>query len=175
MNNVAEKYAAAQHTSDLRVDVNDEKSVDVLIAAGLTPGMLGHALMRLHGEWDAAAKPQNITQTDATLLYGRLKSLQRVLGIVTAYLTAKGEMSPLIGAKALVMYWLDSKCQPCGGRGALVINGAPVLGRSCKACGGGKKRAAPLGELGRKTLNMMDRSVEDARRSIKKRLRTNYV
>ena len=172
---IDERYSRANNSSNLTVKADVRSDADVLIAAGLTPGMLGHALMRLHGEWDAAAKPQNITQTDATLLYGRLKSLQRVLGIVTAYLTTKGEGSPLIGAKALVMYWLDGKCQPCGGRGALVINGAPVLGRSCKACGGGKKRAAPLGELGRKTLNMMDRSVEDARRSIKKRLRNNYV
>ena len=171
MSSVIEKYTAAQNAADLRIDLNSEKPVDVLIAAGLAPGMLGHALMRLHGEWDAAAKPQNITQTDATLLYGRLKSLQRVLGIITEYLTRKGEEKPLVAAKALVMYWLDDRCQPCGGRGALVMAGAPVLGRVCKACGGNKKRVAPLGDLGRKTLNMMDNSVDQARRSMSKRLR----
>ena len=172
---ITEKYTAAQNAKDLRIDVNAEKPVDVLIAAGLAPGILGHALMRLHGEWDAAAKPRNITQTDATLLYGRLKSLPRVLGIISEYLTTRGEDKPLVGAKALVMYWLDDRCQPCGGKGAPVMPGAPVLGRRCKVCGGGGKRKSPVGELGKQTLNMMDKAVEDARRSIRKRLHNTYT
>ena len=168
---IDERYSRANNASDLTVKADIRSDADVLIAAGLSPGILGHALIRLYGEWDAAAKPTFITQTDATLLYGRLKSLQRVLGIISEYLTAKGEGKPLIGAKALVMYWLDDRCQPCGGRGALVMAGAPVLGRVCKACGGNKKRVAPLGDLGRRTLNMMDNSVDHARRSMSKRLR----
>lgn len=171
---VEERYSRANNSSDLTVKADVRSDADVLIAAGLTPGILGHALMRLHGEWDAAAKPARITETDATLLYGRLKSLQRVLGIVSAYLTAKGDDKPLIGAKALVMHWLDDRCQRCSGRGAHVMAGAPVLGHRCKSCGGNGKRHAPLGELGKKTLNMMDRSVEDARRSIRKRLHNTY-
>lgn len=172
---VDERYSRANNSSDLTVKADTLSDADVLIAAGMTPGILGHALIRLHGEWDAAAKPQNITQTDATLLYGRLKSLQRVLGIISEYLTRKGEQKPLVGAKALVMYWLDDRCQPCSGRGAFVLAGSPILGRTCKACGGGKKRTAPLGDLGRQTLNMMDASVDQARRSMKKRLRNTCL
>lgn len=167
---VDEAYSSAGNTSDLTVKADKRTDADVLIAAGLSPGILGHALMRLHGEWDAAAKPARITQTDATLLYGQLKSLQRVLGIVTAYLTARGDKSPLVGAKAIVMYWLDARCQSCGGRGAHVMPGAPILGRPCRPCGGSGIRAVPLGELGKLTLNMMDSSVEQARRSMRLRL-----
>lgn len=168
---VDEAYSSAGNTSDLSVKAEQRNDADVLIAAGLAPGQLGHALMRLHGEWDASAKPSLITQTDATLLYGRLKSLPRVLGIVAEYLGKHSEASPLKGAKALVMYWLDARCQSCGGLGAHVIAGSPVLGRTCRACGGSKKRQAPLGELGKRTLNMMDDAVDKARRSMKRRLR----
>lgn len=83
---ITERYSRANNSSDLTVKESVRGDADVLIAAGLSPGMLGHALMRLHGEWDASAKPSLITQTDATLLYGRLKSLPRVLGIVAEYL-----------------------------------------------------------------------------------------
>lgn len=172
---VDERYSRANNSSDLTVKADTLSDADVLIAAGMTPGILGHALMRLHGEWDAAAKPRNITQTDATLLYGRLKSLQRVLGIISEYLTARGEDKPLIGAKALVMYWLDDRCQPCLGRGANTIPGTPTLGMTCRACAGGGKRVVPLGQAGRKTLNMMDDAVNQARRSIQKRLRNTYL
>ena len=168
---VDEAYSSACNTDDLTVKAERRSDADVLIAAGLSPGILGHALMRLHGEWDAAAKPARITQADATLLYGQLKSLQRVLGIISEYLTQKGEDKPLVGAKALVMYWLDDKCQPCGGRGSHPIPGTPTLGMMCRACGGGKKRTVPLGQAGRRTLNMMDDAVSQARRSIQKRLR----
>lgn len=168
---ITERYSRANNSSDLTVKESVRGDADVLIAAGLAPGQLGHALMRLHGEWDASAKPSLITQTDATLLYGRLKSLPRVLGIVAEYLGKHSEASPLKGAKALVMYWLDARCQSCGGLGAHVIAGSPVLGRTCRACGGSKKRQAPLGELGKRTLNMMDDAVDKARRSMKRRLR----
>ena len=94
-----------------------------------------------------------------------------MLGIISEYLTQKGEDKPLVGAKALVMYWLDDKCQPCSGRGASTIPGTPTLGRTCRACAGGGKRTAPLGQTGRKALNMMDDAVSQARRSIQKRLR----
>lgn len=168
---ITERYSRANNSSNLTVKADVRGDADVLIAAGMSPGMLGHALMRLMGEWDAADRPRDITQTNATLLYGRLKSLPRVLGALSEYLTAKGEPTPLVGAKALAMYWLDDRCQPCGGRGAHTVAGTPALGRVCKVCAGAKKRPAPLGELGKQTLNMMDMSVDQARRSMRKRLR----
>lgn len=167
---IEEQYTSAGNADDLTVTSERRSDADVLIAAGWAPGLLGGVLMRLHSEWDGAAKKRRMDETEAFLLFGQLKSLQRVLGIITAYLTARGDKIPLVGAKAVVMYWLDARCQSCGGRGAHVMPGAPILGRPCRPCGGSGIRATPLGELGNLALNMMDSSVEQARRSMRLRL-----
>ena len=72
---VDEAYSSAGNTSDLTVKAERRSDADVLIACGMTPGLLGAALLRLHSEWDGAAKPRKLTETDARLLYGSLKTL----------------------------------------------------------------------------------------------------
>lgn len=49
-----ESYTSATQSSNLRCEADRRTDVDVLIAAGCTPGILGSALMRLHSEWDGA-------------------------------------------------------------------------------------------------------------------------
>ena len=58
---IEEKYTSATHTSNLRVVADKGGSADVLIAAGWSASRLGAALLRLHSEYDGAAKPRKPT------------------------------------------------------------------------------------------------------------------
>ena len=62
---IDESYSSACNTSDLTVKAERRSDVDTLIACGMTPGLLGAALLRLHSEWDGTAKPRKLTETDA--------------------------------------------------------------------------------------------------------------
>lgn len=59
-----ESYTSATQSSNLRCEADRRTDVDVLIAAGLAPGVLGAALMRLHGEWDGAERKRLASAAD---------------------------------------------------------------------------------------------------------------
>ena len=168
---IEESYTSATQSSNLRCEADRRTDVDVLIAAGCTPGILGGALMRLHSEYDRSSEKQARTATDAILLMGKLKSLPRVLEVIEAWAVRRGLDAPKRLAQAVVAHWLDSACQPCRGRGHELIPGAPSLGRQCKVCKGTGKRKEPMGEAGRRALNICDEAVAVARASMSKRLR----
>lgn len=168
---VEEAYTSATASSNLRCEADRRTDVDVLIAAGCTPGILGAALMRLHSEWDGCAKPRAMTETEARLLIGAIKTLPRVLAVLVEWATMRGLAAPQALAQAVVAHWLDSNCHACHGRGHEVIPGTPSLGRKCKACNGTGKRKEPKGEAGRLMLSLMEDSVTAARDLMKKRLR----
>jgi len=166
-----EAYVSATTSSNLRCEADKRTDVDVLIAAGCSPGILGAALMRLHSEYDSAAKPAQATLTEALLLRHKLRSLPLVLSVLSAWAAARGMAEPDKLALAVASHWLHSACQPCHGRGSELIPGTPSLGRTCKVCRGTGKRREPMGEAGRKALNMCDDSVNVARDVMRKRLR----
>lgn len=168
---VEESYVSATTSSNLRCEADRRTDVDVLIAAGCTPGILGAALMRLHSEYDGTAKPAVMTATEALLLMGKLKSLPRVLAAIEDWAVLRGMEQARRLAQSVVAHWLDARCQPCHGRGHEQIAGTPHLGRACKACKGTGKRKEPMGEAGRRALNMLDECVQVARASMRKRLR----
>lgn len=179
---VEEAYTrAGTSSSNLKVDPDRRGDADVLVAAGWSPGMLGGALMRLRGEWDSAAAPR-FTQdstahqrrshpdADAVQLLGRLRSLALVLEAVERWATAKGLADARTLARTSVCYWLDPTCRACLGRGSALVPGTPMLGRVCKACGGSRKAREPMGQDGRRMLNMLDDCVSRRNQSMKKRL-----
>ena len=168
---VEESYTSATTSSNLRCEPDKRTDLDVLIAAGCTPGILGAALMRLRSEFDSSSEKQARTVTDAILLTGKLKSLPRVLEAIEAWAVLRGMGEPKRLAQAVVAYWLDARCQPCHGRGHELIPGTPSLGRQCKVCKGTGKRKEPMGEAGRKALNLMEDCVSRARELMSKRLR----
>lgn len=170
---IEERYTRATTSSNLRCEADTRSDVDVLIACGLTPGILGGALMRLHSEYDSSSEKQARTGTDAILLMGRLKSLPRVLEALDGWATLRGLGAPGKLAQAVTAYYLDSKCPACEGRGHERIAGTPMLGRQCKACRGTGRRKEPMGEAGRLMLNVMDDAVMVARNSMKRRLRNS--
>ena len=168
-----EQYTSATQSSNLRCEPDRRTDVDVLIAAGCTPGILGGALMRLHSEFDSSSEKQARTATDAILLMGKLKSLPRVLEALEGWALLRGLDAPGKLAQAVTAYYLDSMCSACEGRGHERIAGTPSLGRQCKVCRGTGKRKEPMGETGRQMLNMMDDAVMVARNSMKRRLRNS--
>ena len=87
---IEEAYTSATNSSNLRCEADRRTDVDVLIAAGCTPGILGAALMRLHSEWDGCAKPRAMTETEARLLMGNIKTLPRVLTFLSDWAALRG-------------------------------------------------------------------------------------
>lgn len=166
-----EQYTSATQSSNLRCEPDKRTDLDVLIAAGCTPGILGAALMRIHSEYDSSGEKQARTATGAILLMGKLKSLPRVLQALEDWARLRGLDAPNRLAQAVVAHWLDAQCKPCAGRGHEQIPGTPHLGRTCKACKGTGKRKEPMGEAGRQMLNLCDDAVMTARNSMKRRLR----
>ena len=65
---VEEAYTAASNSSSLRVMADRPGDGDFIIAAGWSPSRVGMALLRLHGEWDAAAKPRKPTPVQIAAL-----------------------------------------------------------------------------------------------------------
>lgn len=61
---VEESYTSATASSNLRCEPDRRTDVDILIAAGCTPGILGAALMRLHSEWDGAERQRPAVAAD---------------------------------------------------------------------------------------------------------------
>jgi len=114
---------------------------------------------------------QSHNAQQAKLLMGNLKTLPRVVGILSEWATMRALADPRGLAHAVVTFWLDSNCQACHGRGHEVIPGTPSLGKRCKTCGGTGKRKDPRGEAGRLMLSLMDDCVTRARTHMKKRLR----
>lgn len=166
-----EAYVSATQSSNLRCEPDKRTDLDVLIAAGCTPGILGSALMRLHSEFDSSSEKQARTATDAILLMGKLKSLPRVLKALEGWALLRGLDAPGKLAQAAAAYWLNSMCTACEGRGHERVAGTPMLGRQCKACRGTGRRKEPMGDAGRLMLSMMEECVMGASNSMEKRLR----
>ena len=173
---VEEQYLKASTTSNLRVKADKRGDADILIAAGWSCKGFGGALLRLAGEWDAAAKkPRGMSDTDLILLRGRLKSLTSALQYLTDAMHRLGMPSPEVRAGAIVGYWLHQACHTCHGLKFETIQNTPVLSANrCKACHGTGLGWAPYGQDGRRMLNLMDDSVSRARNGIRDRLRAYH-
>ncbi|SFB96401.1 hypothetical protein SAMN05216344_106112 [Polaromonas sp. OV174] len=74
-----EKYLSAIHSSNLRMEADAERrsNADVLVAAGWSASRVGMALLRLHSEWDAAAKPVRPTQQAIRLLAETMPRIEK--------------------------------------------------------------------------------------------------
>lgn len=65
---IEEAYTSAGNSSDLRVEADLRGDADLIIAAGWSPSRVGMALLRLHSEWDMAAKPRKPTPASVNAL-----------------------------------------------------------------------------------------------------------
>lgn len=173
---IDETYSRAGNTSDLTVDPEARGAADVLIAAGmvgLSPSKsLGMALMRLHSEYDGAARLRDgATAIDVALLAARLRQLPGVVGMVTERASVWGMEQPGAKALAVVLWWLDKRCKRCTGRLYERIPGSPGLSNiRCRSCNGTGEAHLPHGSDGRRLVNYMDASLHAGRDGLKKRL-----
>lgn len=166
-----EAYVSATTSSNLRCEPDRRTDLDVLLASGMTPGILGSALMRIHSEYDSSSEKQARTSTDAILLMAKLKSLPSVLQALEDWAALRGLDAPKRLAQAVIAHWIDAQCKPCAGRGHEQIAGTPSLGRTCKSCKGTGRRKEPMGDAGRQMLNMCDECVAVARAGMSRRLK----
>lgn len=174
MTGITERYITAGNTSNLRINPDQATDADVLIAAGLTPGILGHALMRLHGEWDAFSRSRKIDRTESILALGQLKSLYACQSALVAWASGRGMEDAERLALAVLGYWLDSVCHPCSGRGFDTIRNTPALGKVCKCCEGSGRGKVPHGRDGHEALVLIEDCVNRARESMKMRLHQKH-
>ena len=174
---IDESYSRAGNTSNLTVEADRRGAGDVLIAAGmvgLSPSKsLGMALMRLHSEYDSAARlREGATAIDVALLAARLRGLPGVVGAVTERAAVWGMEQPKDKALAVVLWWLDKQCRRCTGRMFEPIPGTPALSAiRCRACAGTGEARLPHGGEGRKLVNYIEASLYAGRVSLRERLR----
>lgn len=97
-----EKYTAARNSRDLTVGPSElpNRDSDVLAAAAWTQSRVGHALMQLHSEWDAAEKPAKPTPTQIKSLVGTFQQLPHGVAPELQPKDAKGNPAPLTFAVA---------------------------------------------------------------------------
>ena len=169
---VEESYITAGHATNLRVVAEKRGSIDIIVAAGWCDSRVGTALMRLASEWDGAAKKPHMPDTDYTMLRAKLKSLTPVLNQVVDVMARMGIANPETKAGPILGFWLSQECRSCRGLKFLTIRDTPVLSsQRCKACYGTGLGWPPEGREGRRVLAWMDDAVNQARSSIKRRLR----
>lgn len=173
---VDEVYSRAGNTSNLTVEADRRGAGDVLIAAGmvgLSPSKsLGMALMRLHSEYDSAARLRDgATAIDVALLAARLRALPGVVGKLTERAAVWGMEWPSDKALAAVLWWLDKQCRRCTGRLFEPIPGTPALSAiRCRACNGLGESHLPNGSDGRRLVNYIEASLHAGRDGLKRRV-----
>lgn len=185
---IEEVHAVAVHSSNLKCVTREgapRSDSDILMASGWCRSRVGAALLRLRTEYDSAEKPRLLTAADfkkqaeemareaneqqAMLLAGKLKTLKGVQEQLVLQALVWKQESPEALVRAVVMWWLHSKCGVCNGTGK---EAAGRASRACKHCRGTGEAQLPGGHAGKKLLNEIDFCLQSALNSINKRLRT---
>ena len=196
---IDERYQRATSTSNLRVEADRSGAGDVIIAAGMSDSRLGMLLLRLHSEWDGAAKPRRVSaaqikalgltmpddkgrpdvlraRREAAAWYaGELRLLAQSLKSRSAALEQLSLWASLKGIPATVVgqalhHWLDHICPACDGHGLRRVPDQPALSaRRCHDCHGTGEVTRPDGST--RVLNHIDYVLGVARNSLQRRLR----
>jgi hypothetical protein len=71
---VIEQYQTAIQSKRLLMEEHRTGAVEVLVAAGWSPSRLGMGLLRVHSEWDGAAKPKRLTEAQVAVLAANFRA-----------------------------------------------------------------------------------------------------
>jgi hypothetical protein len=71
---IEERFETACNASSLKVEAEKGGAADLMIAAGWSDSRVGMALLRLHSEWDGAAKPKKPTEQQVRALAESFKA-----------------------------------------------------------------------------------------------------
>ena len=198
---VDELYETATNTSSMLVQEHRSGAADVIIAAGWSESRVGMALLRLHSEWDGAAKPRRLTDdairalaatmpdakgkpsmskamAEAAIWYAReLRLLAQSLKSRPAVLAQLHAWALLKGIHAdnvgpALLHWMAPTCVVCDGHGFLKVADQPALSANrCYRCKHGALGKEPLPKGAARVQDHMDYCCQVARESLKKRLR----
>lgn len=157
MAGVDEIYSIAITSSNLRVQADKRGDADAIMAAGMSPARIGSMLLRLHSEWDTAAKPvkispEAITQLARTfvgkeaeklakaqtiaadwheheqkILLSKLKSLPVAREALAVELYRRGAGNARDVGAAILLWWLEKTCRICHGQKFVKIPNTPAL------------------------------------------------
>lgn len=170
-----ERYTIAINSSNLRMDTREHariSDVDVCTAAAWSHVRLGRALLRLASEYSRPLRLMGMTDTDAMLFVGKLKTMREVCEQVSLHLRESGHDKPEEAALSIIAWWLQRTCRKCEGRGYDSIPGTGRLSaRQCRSCDGTGEARIPHGETGKRIANWMDECVIATRGSIRRSLR----
>lgn len=128
-----ERLARARSTSDLTMDLERHRDVDVLIAAGIAESRNGLASAPLSRMYLASSRSSLRRAFESVHALVLRMSGRRRWGLTDDELK--------VVAKQATMHHIAPACPACSGRGYEVHEGAPVLsGKICKPCRGSGKR-----------------------------------
>lgn len=125
---ILERYNTAIHASNLKPDNNTiHADLDVIGAAGLAARYepMGIALARMLG----GGGQGDVVAVMAEAAFKRA----RTLGVKASRVQAEDI------SKAVLAWFRDGRCNPCGGTAFKIIPGTPSLGDSCPVCKGSGK------------------------------------
>jgi hypothetical protein len=157
---VGERYSSAMESSNLRAEADSRGDVDLLIAAGWVPDMLGASLYRLAVEFDLVRMDlrhgKNQNQTERWLVLSQLKSLRSTREELFAWAcieaTKRSFMEPdgtvrILVGQALDIH-LDPTCHHCEGRGFTGGGRHEQSGPQaiCRPCRGTGSRRSHIGK-----------------------------
>jgi hypothetical protein len=198
---IEERYETACSASTLKVNAERGGPADMLIAAGWSEHQTGMALLRLHSEYQGAAKPKRLGPAQIATLAVQHRDKEgrpnrqkaqaeaarwyanelRLLAISLKSRPAVwAQLLPWSQAKGIpqeqvaqaLFHFLDPVCSHCGGHGLHKAKDAPALSaKQCRVCNGTGTKAIPEG--GGRVLSYISHCTSQARQSISKRLRPN--
>jgi len=170
-----EAYLSAGNSKDLTVRAGRLGDVDALVSVAWSRGKVGHALLRLHSEWDGAAR----RGLKLEQVFRQLKALPEVQGALFAWAIHEVALPPqrerledaddLVGA--ILVWWLDRTCKTCSGTKWVTRAFAPKA--PCTSCHGTGEARIPRGEDGRGMVAFMESCLYRHRASIKGRAARN--
>lgn len=167
MKTVAERYASAIESSNLRTALDRRCDTDVLMAASWANSPLGANLSRLRAEFDSAKaeiRGQGATnQIDMLLALSKMPSLPSVKAELGRYAVRQATLRKFMEPDAVVLVlvgqalqmFLDPTCPKCNGVGYTGGYGLPEV--ICRSCNNGKRtfRAAANNQAKQEFFNFL--------------------
>jgi len=165
-----ERYQSAVNSQDLTARSDGRSDVDSIVAVAWSRSHLGAALLRLHSQWDGAARRGLVPEQR----FHQLKALPEVRKALLGWADARRGAEPEMEASedvvaAVLAWWLDKACKGCNGTGWVSRANRPPA--PCTTCHGSKEARIPHGVHGRAAVAYMETCIYRARASIRGRLK----
>lgn len=160
----SERYVSGANSSDLTVRKDGRgDDIEAIVSVAWNRSRIGAALLRLHSEFDGAARRG--LQLDQ--VFQQLKSLPDVRAAMLLWAKEQRKPEPGDLVAAVLAWWLDKTCKTCNGTQWVTRANRPK--QPCTTCHGTGEARIPHGEAGRAQLAYMESCLYRARASIKGR------